>query len=90
METMILLPPELQDAVERIAHRSGRASAEVLVEVVRDYVDREGSPRLQSLGVVERAPVESDQIEDWLVANWRPEEAWELGSSVDEFPPRRR
>jgi predicted transcriptional regulator len=75
------LPDEVRQALDEIAERTGRSRTDLIHDAVRDYLvysdqvrDDPGLPR--SAGMIEDAGVTAEGFEDWLKANWRPEEDW--------------
>ena len=75
-------PTEDYLAIEALAQRTGRPQAEILRETIRDDVDRQERPRLRSLGIVKRADLNGTDVDDWLRANWRPDEEWETEAEL--------
>ena len=77
--TVIDLPRELREALDDVATRTGQSRAEIIQEALLDFLRRQrrldadpGWPR--SIGMIDDAEVSSADLEDWLEANWRPEE----------------
>jgi len=76
MDTTIQLPPELRQQLEALAERTGRTEAEIIVEAVETYLRAERRPRLRSLGAFQDDEVHAANLDEWLKANWRPEDDW--------------
>ena len=82
METMTLeLPVEMGRALDEIAERTGRSRPEVIVEALQAFLGRHGQPDVdpgwpRSIGMIEVDEPRSDAFDDWLKANWRPEDDW--------------
>ena len=87
-KTTLYLPSELHLVIKAIARRTGRPRAALIREALREYVDRQQAPPLLSLGIIEDAGVHSDEIDDWLKANWRPDTDWGTEADAEPIPER--
>lgn len=72
-------PAELSRQLDDVAARSGRSRATVIEDAVRVYVAqdirmRNGRELPRSIGIVSDDEVTGENSEDWLRANWRPED----------------
>ena len=74
--TTIELPPDVQRELEALARRTGRTEAEVIIEAVERHLQAEQRPRPKSFGIAEDPELSGTDSEDWLKANWRPEDDW--------------
>ncbi len=77
MATTIELPPDVQRKLEALARRTGRTEAEVIVEAIDRYLQGQRRPRPKSFGIAEHPKLSGAESEDWLKANWRPEDDWQ-------------
>lgn len=84
----IQLPPELDDAIQSTAERTGWAKHELMVEILKSGVATFAQARthdvedehvtawrfddLESFGISEVAELSGADAKDWLKANWRP------------------
>jgi predicted transcriptional regulator len=75
METTIQLPPDVQRELKALADRTGRSEAEIVLEAVEHFLASRRRPRLHSLGSVSDPDVTSENLDEWLAANWKPN--WE-------------
>jgi hypothetical protein len=84
VETVVRLPRDLRDALRAVAAREGRDEGDVMRDAFSDYVrrnrrdiDPEGARLLpRSIGIASDPDLSSEDVEEWLKANWRPEEEW--------------
>lgn len=83
-KTTRYLTADLHAAIKALSGRTGRSQAEIIRLALRHYVERQGAPRFVSFGVIDEAPVQSDEIEEWLREHWRPEDDW--GRELEEEP----
>ena len=74
--TTIELPPDVQRELEALARRTGRTEAEVIIEAVERHLQAEQRPHPKSFGIAEDPELSGADSEDWLKANWRPEDDW--------------
>lgn len=73
--TAIKLPPDVQLKLEALARRTGQAEAEIILEAVEHRLQAEPWPRPKAIGIYSDPEVTSENLEDWLAANWKPD--WE-------------
>jgi predicted transcriptional regulator len=71
-KSTLYLPTETQEAVRALARRTGRSQADILREAIQIYVRQQARPQPRSIGAAEHSLITSDQVEDWLEANFRP------------------
>lgn len=84
VEVVVRLPRELRDALRAVAAREGRDEVDVMRETFIDHVrrnrgdiDSEGARLLpRSIGIASDPNLSSEDVEEWLKANWQPEEGW--------------
>lgn len=82
METTTLeLPTEMRIALDEIAERSGRSRSALIHEAIHSFLRQQAQrsedpdwPRSIGMGATD-VPQAAD-IDDWLAANWRPEDDW--------------
>ncbi len=72
-KTTLYLPRELHRALRENSRRTGRPQAEVVREALQSYLSQQERPVLRSIGIAEDRELNSEQTEDWLRENWRPE-----------------
>ena len=79
--TTVELPVELGRALDELGKRTGRSRAEVISEALHAFLGRQDRtdddptwPR--SIGMGEADQPRADAIDEWLKANWRPEDDW--------------
>lgn len=53
-------------------------------EALQDFADQQVAPHFHSLGIAKDVGLQSVDVEDWLKANWRPDE--ERCSEPDPYP----
>ena len=75
------LPDEARQALDEIAERSGRSPAELVQEAVREFLDRQNGERddpgwPRSIGMIDDPELSAADLDEWLKANWRPEDDW--------------
>ena len=84
MNKMVVeLPAGIDAALAHIAERTGRSCPDLVIEALLGFLgeQRRTDPSLDyplplSVGIIADAEVTSENLEDWLKANWRPEEDW--------------
>ena len=78
-KTTLYLPADLQAGFRALARRLGRPQAALMREALHDYLNQQEPPPLRSMGVLKQYDVQAAESEDWLLANWRPDEDWGRG-----------
>jgi predicted transcriptional regulator len=73
-KTTLYLPADLHRSYRDLARRLGRSQAALMREALVQYAGDRQSPPLRSLGIVDRFDVPAADIDDWLHANWHPDE----------------
>jgi predicted transcriptional regulator len=72
-KTTIYLPRDMHVAIEEIARRKQRPQAHVIREAIAAYIDQQEPPWPKSIGMISHSDVRSDEIEEWLERNWKPD-----------------
>ncbi len=77
--TVVELPEELSQQLDEIATRSGQTRAEIIQTVLYAFVAGQTKPSSdpelpRSIGMIDVPDVTSVNLEDWLKANWHPED----------------
>jgi len=75
-KTTLYLPPDLHRSYRDLARRLGRSQAALMREALQHFAVQQDAPRLRSLGIAKHVTLQSDDVETWLEANWRPENEW--------------
>lgn len=77
----VKIPVGIGEALDAVVERTRRSRDEVVQEAIEAFLrgqesrsDDPGWPR--SIGAIEDAPFTSENYEDWLKENWRPEDDW--------------
>lgn len=73
-KTTLYLPPDLHRSYRDLARRLGRSQAALMREALVQYADDQQSPPLRSLGIVECFGVPAADVDEWLHANWHPDQ----------------
>jgi Arc/MetJ-type ribon-helix-helix transcriptional regulator len=82
-KTTIYLPLELRAQIKAAAHQEGRSQAEFIRDALRARFEHRERPTLRSTGIASDPGFSSEDIDEWLVENWRPEEDWGYEPSED-------
>lgn len=69
-KTTLYLPRDLQRALKDASRRTGRPQAELVRDALREYLRKEGRPRLRSLGIAKDGRLPARESEAWLRAEW--------------------
>ena len=72
-KTTIYIPEDLATTVSATAKRTGTSEAALIREAIATYVATLERPWPKTIGIVSDGSLQSDEIEDWIDANWRPE-----------------
>jgi len=72
-KTTLYLPQDLQSALQIIAQRRGRPTAEIIREALALYVAQQERPQPTSWGSGESEEIRGADAEAWLDAHWKPE-----------------
>ncbi len=72
-KTTIYIPEELATTVAAAAKRQGTSEASLIREAIATYVTTIERPWPKTIGIVSDGSIQSDEIEDWINANWRPD-----------------
>lgn len=72
-KTTVYLPKELHQALEDMSRQTGRPQAQLIREAVASYVVGYDRPRPASIGIVSDGSVSSENVEEWLEQNWKPD-----------------
>ena len=82
-KTVIELPAGIDAALGVVAERTGRTCPDLVIEALLAFLDEQQRadetliyPLPLSIGIIADAEVSGANFEDWLEANWRPEEDW--------------
>ena len=75
-KTTLYLPADLHRSYRDLARRLGRSQAALMREALQHFAVQQDAPRLKSLGIAKNVALQSDDVETWLEANWRPESDW--------------
>lgn len=75
-KTTIYLPEALHAQIKAASQREQRPQADVIRGVLQRHFDQEERPILRSIGIASDPGFSSENIEEWLAENWRPEEDW--------------
>lgn len=75
-KTTIYLPEELHARIKAAARQEGRPQADLIRDTLKARFAQRERPILRLIGIDSDPELSSENIEDWLAANWRPEEEW--------------
>jgi len=75
-KTTLYLPTELLLTFRGLARRTGRSQAALMREALQGYMDQQEAPHFHSIGIAEHSDLNAEDIDEWLAANWRPDEEW--------------
>ena len=75
IKTTIHIPKDEMAALEAIAKREARPKAQVIREALSQYVAERGRKLPSWIGMIDEddGSLTSENTEEWLKANWRPE-----------------
>jgi metal-responsive CopG/Arc/MetJ family transcriptional regulator len=76
MNATIELPSALYDFIVRLSQEAGRSESDLILDALYAYLRERDESWPRSIGMVEDAELSGADIEDWLKANWRPEDDW--------------
>jgi len=79
------LPADLEHDLADLAARTGKPEDELILDALRAFLDRSQRPSWwpRSVGMMGDLGIAAADSEDWLLANWRPEEDWGLEMEED-------
>lgn len=80
-KTTVYLPIELRARLKAAAHQEGRSQAELIRDALEARFEQRERPRLRSTGIASDPGFSSEDIDEWLTENWRPEEGWGIENS---------
>jgi hypothetical protein len=67
------IPEQLAVTASAAAKRKRSSEAALIREAITAYVAAVERPWPKTIGIVSDGSIQSDEIEDWINANWRPE-----------------
>jgi Arc/MetJ-type ribon-helix-helix transcriptional regulator len=71
-KTTLYLPTDLAGQLRELSRRCGISQAELVRRAIREFLEAQGRPPLQSLGVVKSGKIRARDDEEWLRQHWRP------------------
>src|SRR5215475_8558276 len=69
-KTTLYLPDDLQQELQDASRRTGLAQAEIIRTALRAYLDREGRPAPQSVGMVADGGISAAEAKAWIRQEW--------------------
>lgn len=72
-KTTVYLPTEIKMSIKASAKRQGASEAHVIREALAAYVAAEPRELPSVFGSVSDGGVTSENYEDWLAENWKPD-----------------
>jgi len=76
MKTTLELPPELSEELARRVATTGRSESDLIIEALLAYLRMTDENWPRSIGMGDDPEINAAEYEDWLKANWRPEDDW--------------
>jgi hypothetical protein len=75
IKSTIYFEPNQIAALEALAKQEGRPKAEIIRDAVDLYVSKSGRKLPSWIGIIkdDDGTLTSDNVDEWLQANWRPE-----------------
>jgi hypothetical protein len=72
-KTTLYIPEDLAISVAATAKRTGTSEAALIREAIATYIASVERPLPRSIGIASDGTVQPEDIEDWIIENWRPE-----------------
>jgi predicted transcriptional regulator len=69
-KTTVYLPDDLRRSLKAAARRRGRPEADLVREALGAYLEREGRPRLGSVGAGDDENLSARDSEAWIRKEW--------------------
>ncbi|MGH2535485.1 MAG: CopG family transcriptional regulator [Thermomicrobiales bacterium] len=72
-KTTVYFSEETGIALKELGRRTGRRQADLIRDAVGEYLARQDRPLPRTMGIYASGEVTSNDVEDWLVENWKPD-----------------